>query len=116
MIHSKFLILTKNALSKYTRIVIKIHYRISFRELSLSLLFLRLEIFRGSLCVMVVIPTSRLALQKLGAILAKYIATAGRLIGEARLLKWFCEQKNISFFRSISWRLDDSFTAPQIAN
>lgn len=37
--------------------------------------------------------TSCLALQKLCAILAKYITTAGRLIGETRLLKWYCEQK-----------------------
>jgi len=48
------------------------------------------------------ILTSRLALQKLRAILAKYIATAGRLIGEARLLKWFCEQRNVFFFISIA--------------
>lgn len=54
---------------------------------------------------MVVIPTSRLTLQKLRAILAKYIATARWLIGEARLLKWFCEQRNVFFFRSILRKL-----------
>lgn len=91
-----------------TRVVTKIYYRTSFQELSLSLSLSVVAIsgnFRESLFVTVVILTSRLALQKLRAILAKYIATAGRLIGEARLLKWFCEQKNVFFFRSIERRV-----------
>lgn len=114
MVHSKFLTSEDlHGIFQGTRVVIKIYYRINFWELSLSLLSLRLQIFRESLYVTVVTPTSRLTLQKLGAILAKYIATAGWLIGEARLLKWFCEQKNISFFRSIS---RDWWKAAQIAN
>lgn len=86
----------------------------SFRELAFSL-FISMLIFRLNVTVMIL--TSRLALQKLRAIFAKYIATTGRLIDETWLLKWFCKQKCFFFFRSISWFNRNLITSrPRIVN